>query len=186
VDSSYDLYDFHASAYELQDVSATYPDVVNGLVATNLNVQSTRTGTTNFNSWKGAYFTPAEQADPGVSGPGGDPDADGIANIFECLSGTNPREGASGRRLIGEVRDLSPYGWPGEFFTACFSASALVDDIAFSLEGSPGLQDWTTSALGFVTNASLGGGLYEYVYRSTNNLASEPLGFVRVVAGQTP
>jgi hypothetical protein len=155
-------------------------------VATNLNVQSTRAGTTNFNSWKGSFFTPAEQADPAISGPGGDPDADGIANIFECLSGTNPREGASGRRLIGEVRDLSAYGWPADSFTARFTASALVDDIAFSLEGAPGLEPWTASALGFVTNASLGGGLYEYLYRSTNNLATEPVGFIRVCAEQTP
>jgi hypothetical protein len=186
VNSSYDLYDFHASPYEVDDVSALYPDVVNGLVATNLNVQSTRAGTTNFNSWKGAYFTPAEQTNSAISGPGADPDADGIANIFECLSATNPREATNGRRLIGEVRDLSTYGWPGESFTARFTASALVDDIAFCPEGSSTLGNWSASALGFVTNASLGGGLYEYLYRSTNNLAFEPMGFVRVCAEQTP
>jgi hypothetical protein len=149
-------------------------------------VQSTRAGTTNFNSWKGAFFTPAEQTNSAISGPGADPDADGISNLLECLSATNPRQAASGRRLIGEVRDLAPYGWPGQFFTARFTALALVDDIAFCPEGSSALGNWTPSALGLVTNASLGGGLHEYLYRSTNNLASEPLGFVRVSAEQTP
>jgi arylsulfatase A-like enzyme len=186
VNSAYDLYDFHASPYEVEDISATYPDVVNGLVATNLNVQSTRAGTTNFNSWKGAFFTPAERTNPAISGPQADPDMDGVSNIFECLGATHPRDPGSAGRLIGQVRDLSTYGWPDEYFTARWTVSALVDDISFHVEGSSSPGQWTTSALGFVTNASLGGGLYEYLYRSTNNLASEPLGFVRVCAEQTP
>ncbi len=186
VNSFYDLYDFHASPYEVNDVSGLYPDVVSGLVATNLNVQSTRVGTTNFNSWKRAFFTPAEQTNSAISSPQADPDADGVPNLFECLGATNPRDAAEGRRLIGEVRDLSTYGLPGEFFTGRFTASALVDDIAFSPEGSSTLGNWTASALAFVTNAFLGSGLYEYLYRSTDSVASRPVGFVRLLAEQTP
>lgn len=40
VDSSYDLYDFHASPFEVDDVSAKFPEVVNDLVSNKLNVQS--------------------------------------------------------------------------------------------------------------------------------------------------
>ena len=133
VDSAYDLYDFQASPYEVNDVSALYPDVVSGLVATNLNVQSTRAGTTNFNSWKAAFFTPEENANPAISGLEADPDADGVQNLFECLGATDPKNPSAARHLVGEVRDLSPYGLPGSYFTARFTASALVDDLAFWL-----------------------------------------------------
>lgn len=184
VGSTYDLYDFNASPYEVDDVSATYPEVVSDLGATKLPVQSTRSGTTNFNAWKAAYFSAEEQTNNAVSGLQADPDLDGAPNIFECLSGTNPKSNAEIPRLVGAVQDLSAYGLTNDYFTASCTASANVDDIAFSLSESSDLGSWGSSLV-LVTNSPLGGGLHSYVFRSTNEVAAQPTGFIRLDAEQT-
>ncbi|MEO5802341.1 MAG: sulfatase [Verrucomicrobiota bacterium] len=186
VGSAYDLYDFQASPYEVDDVSGIFTNEVNEIVTNKLNVQSMRTGTTNYNTWKSAHFSGAELSDTNISGLQADPDGDGVANIFECLSGTNPKNSAEFARLTGMVQNLSNYGLTNNYFAARFTASSLVDDIAFSLDGSANLANWTESSLAFVTNSFLGGGTYEYLFRTTNPIASEPQRFIRLLAEQTP
>jgi hypothetical protein len=186
VGSSYDLYDFQASPYEVDDVSAANPAVVNDLVTTKLNVQSARSGTTNYSAWRTASFSAAELTNSAISGLQADPDGDGVANIFECLSGTNPKNAGDSIRLIGTVQNLSAYGLSNDFFTARFRASALVDDIAFSVEGSAGLANWSAQPVTLVTNTPLGGGLYEYLFRNTAALAAQSQSFMRLTGEQTP
>ena len=70
--------------------------------------------------------------------------------------------------------------------TARFKASALVDDIAFCLDGSSSLAEWSENSVSFVTNVPLGNGLFEYLFRNTNVVGSLPKGFVRLTAEQTP
>jgi hypothetical protein len=43
-------------------------------------------------AWRARYFSFAERADPSVSGDAADPDADGLSNFQEYLSGTDPRD----------------------------------------------------------------------------------------------
>jgi arylsulfatase A-like enzyme len=186
VNSSYDLYDFQASPYEVDDVSALFPSVVNDLVTTKLNVQSTRAGTTNYNSWKQANFSAQEQTNAAISSLQADPDGDGISNLFECLGATNPKNPVEGSRLIGEVKNLSAYGLASNFFTARFTALSLVDDISFSVEGSSELENWSPSAVSFVTNSPVGDGRYEYLFRSTNMVSLSDQGFIRLTAKLTP
>jgi arylsulfatase A-like enzyme len=186
VGSEYDLYDFAASPYEVNDVSALNPAVVTDLATNKLNVQSTRAGTTSFNTWKASYFTAQERTNTAISGPQADPDADGAQNIFECLGGTDPRSSSQSPRLIGDVRNLSPFGLTNDYFTAHFTASALVDDIAFCVEGSDSLGNWDASSMTFVTNMPAGAGLYEYLFRSTQLIGARPQGFVHLTAEQTP
>jgi hypothetical protein len=38
-----------------------------------------------YPAWRSAQFTPAELADPAISGPTADPDGDGISNLYEYL-----------------------------------------------------------------------------------------------------
>lgn len=185
VNSAYDLYDFEAAPYETNDVSATHPDVVNDLVTTKLNVQSTRTGTTNFNNWKINNFTPSERTNAAISGPQADADADGAANIFEFLSGTDPKNANATPQLIGQVQNLVAYGLSDNYFTARLTVSALVDDVAFELDGSSELGNWTPS-VAFVTNTPLGSNQFEYLFRATNNFASANQSFIRLRAEQTP
>ncbi len=186
VNSDYDLYDFQAYPYEVTDVSAQYPAVVSDLVSNKLNVQSTRTGTTNYNTWKQNNFTPQEATNAAVSGTLADPDGDGVANLDEFIAGTNPKSAASKPALIGEVKDLSAYGLPQKYFTTRFTASSLVEDVSFTLEGGLEFGGWSAGALAFVTNSPLGAGLYEFLFRLTNSVNSAGQGFVRLRAEQTP
>ena len=186
VGSAYDLYDFQASPYEVNDVSPIFTNEVNDIVTNKLNVQSMRTGTTNFNSWKSAHFSGAELSNTNISGLQADPDLDDVANIFECLGGTDPKNPAESARLKGEVQNLSSYGLPSNYFTARFTASSFVDDIAFSFDGSANLASWSESSVAFVTNSFLGNGTYEYLFRTTNTIASQPQKFIRLLAEQTP
>jgi hypothetical protein len=61
-----------------------------------------------------------------------------------------------------------------------------VDDIAFSLAGSSNLATWSETSLAFVTNSFLGSGSYEYLFRTTNPIASQPQKFIRLSSEQTP
>lgn len=54
---------------------------------------------TPFDSWRFSYFTAAELADAGISGPDADPDHDGATNLQEFEAGTDPRDGASVLRM---------------------------------------------------------------------------------------
>lgn len=186
VGAAYDLYDFQASPYEVDDVSANFPAVVSDLANNKLPVQSTRIGTTNFNIWKAANFSAPDQTNSAISGLQADPDADGVANIFEFLGGTDPQNPAEGQRLLGEVRNLASFGLPDNYFTARFTASSLVDDVSFTLDGSTDLANWSASSLAFVTNTPLSNGRYEYLFRTTNSVASAATGFIRARAMQTP
>ncbi len=57
VGNFYDLYDFQASPFEVDDVSGTFTNEVNDIVTNKLNIQSMRIDTTNFISWRSAKFT---------------------------------------------------------------------------------------------------------------------------------
>ena len=61
----------------------------------------TVTVTNGIAGWKAQYFTPAELANPAISGDLADPDNDGHNNLQEYIAGTNPRDAAS--RLALEV-----------------------------------------------------------------------------------
>jgi hypothetical protein len=53
----------------------------------------------SYADWSTNYFTPAELADPVISGPDADPDGDGFTNNQEFICGTNPRDSQSYLRL---------------------------------------------------------------------------------------
>jgi hypothetical protein len=55
----------------------------------------TVTVTNGIAAWKAQYFTPAELANPAISGDAADPDGDGHTNLQEYITGTNPRDPAS-------------------------------------------------------------------------------------------
>jgi len=50
-------------------------------------------------TWRNQMFTPAELADPSISGSGADPDGDGMTNREEFICGTDPKSAASALRL---------------------------------------------------------------------------------------
>ena len=44
-----------------------------------------------FGGWKSGAFLAAEQGDPAISGPGADPDGDGLTNLMEFALGSDPK-----------------------------------------------------------------------------------------------
>jgi hypothetical protein len=54
---------------------------------------------TPFDTWRLAFFTPAELAQASLSGPDADPDVDGATNWHEFLAGTDPRNPLSVLRV---------------------------------------------------------------------------------------
>jgi type VI protein secretion system component Hcp len=53
-----------------------------------------------FNQWRERWFSAAQLADPLVSGPLGDPDHDGVANLLEYGVGANPNDPQDGPGLV--------------------------------------------------------------------------------------
>jgi arylsulfatase A-like enzyme len=184
IGSEYDLFDLASFPYELQDVSANNPTVVNDLVSTKLNVQSTRPGTTNYNAWRTNAFTPTDAANEAISGPGADPDADGTPNLLECLGSTRPKDAGDFNQVTGQVSDLSAFGLGTNTFSVRVTASALVDDVAFEVQESVDLSSWSP-AVQYLTNQSVAPGLFNYIFADTNSIDARPRSYFRIIARQT-
>ncbi|MGF1656510.1 MAG: S8 family serine peptidase [Verrucomicrobiales bacterium] len=66
--------------------------------------------TLSYQEWLNDLFTLEEQADPLLTGPRADFDGNGLSNLYEYASGTNPREAQSSRPpevIYEEIDDVS-------------------------------------------------------------------------------
>lgn len=88
----------------------------------------------SYSSWKQAFFTPAQQSDPSVSGALADPDHDGIANLEEYAMYSDPTSSASASRPFVEADATNLY------FT--YQRSLAASDVTFSIEESTDLFSW--------------------------------------------
>lgn len=65
-----------------------------------------------FDSWRNVHFTATELANPAISGPAADPDADGLSNLEEYFFVTPPKAGNSPKRCRAEiVNDSLQVSW---------------------------------------------------------------------------
>ena len=93
-----------------------------------------------FTAFQNEYFTPAELANPSVSGPGADPDGDGLNNLEEYAFGLNPRQ--------TDARSFSPSGAISNgHLTLTFIRRHDVADLAYIPEASSDLNDWNSGSV---------------------------------------
>ena len=114
-------YRFYKIAYSSASVTATYQTA------------------TQYSEWTQANFTAAEMANASISGPGADPDGDGLTNFVEYALGLDPR-----------TQSTSPISFElienGTKATITFPLLAGATDIGIRLDQSTDLQQWTPAS----------------------------------------
>lgn len=89
-----------------------------------------------YEDWMVEMFTPAELADPAVSGPMADYANDGNPNLLKYALGLPPSAAIAENRLMMGVNP------EGQLF-ARFHLDRSLTDVAYRLQASPDLADWS-------------------------------------------
>lgn len=136
-----DLYDLSTYRYELADISTSEPALTTSL-ASQLNQQSTRSGTT-YETWADNNAL--------LLDPASDADFDGMSNLMEYLTGTDPLESTSQAQPSLALEDIGRGTEP----VFAFQISSIADDFSLTPSTSTNLQDWSPTSLEFLdTNPS--------------------------------
>ncbi|MGL5019880.1 MAG: hypothetical protein ACRDBP_17220, partial [Luteolibacter sp.] len=90
-------------------------------------------------AWRALHFSPAELADPLISGGSADPDGDGFTNDEEYRFQTDPRNASARPVLSGKIVN------DGGLLRADFSSSYPLDatDCTLFVESSTDLENWS-------------------------------------------
>jgi hypothetical protein len=88
-----------------------------------------------FAAWRNLTFSGPELASAAVSGPGGDPDRDGLVNLIEYALGLNPTQPGSSS---GPEISVTASEW---IYT--YTRPADRSDLNYSVNASANLTDWT-------------------------------------------
>ena len=95
-------------------------------------------------AWKNTYFTPAQQADPDISGDAADPDLDGLNNLVEFSLNSNP--------MSGTVPASLPAGSGSAFVFTRYSGGTVsganydVEGLRHVIENTAALSGWAPLA----------------------------------------
>ncbi|MCZ7637873.1 MAG: CotH kinase family protein [Verrucomicrobia bacterium] len=95
-----------------------------------------------WDEWRRRYFTATEQDDPAVSGPGADPDDDGLANALECAFGSDPREPRPAVDWLSARLERAGSGGLSEDFVVLRFRRPTDDALAVGIETSSDLMRW--------------------------------------------
>jgi hypothetical protein len=100
-----------------------------------------------FSAWSMARFTPAEQADPTISGPLADPDADDLPNLVEAAIGTSPTA-KNPPALAMSLVSTTLAGLTRQTVLATQRAEIPIADLKLEIQASPSLNEasWTVLA----------------------------------------
>lgn len=101
-----------------------------------------------FAEWRAIHFPPGDAS----SASEADPDGDGIPNLMEYALGLDPR--AASREGLPTAGLLSTNG--NRFLTLAFTKVTLASDLAYVVEASSNLVQWTAGSSYSGTNAAAG------------------------------
>jgi hypothetical protein len=95
---------------------------------------------TNFIAWQNVYFTPAQLANPAISGPTADPEQDGVNNLMKYALMMNPWQPA---------QNTIQAGIAGGDFALTYTRRQWATDLQYSVDVSTNLTSWDTSGTQF-------------------------------------
>ena len=95
--------------------------------------------TLSYDAWRAKHFSPAELADPAVSGEQADPDGDGLPNLLEYAQGTNPRLGNEPGSLNASL--TASQGVTS--LLVSYRRLFLAHELDYRLESTADLQSWS-------------------------------------------
>ena len=128
--------------YSLTLVSDTTPDALGDASAWRTSAMSggspESSDALDLASWRTTHFSAAERANALISGDGADPDGDGLGNLAEYATGSNPRfpEGISPLSIESEI------GAAGARVRIGLSQASASDDALAIAQFSTNLVDW--------------------------------------------
>ncbi len=142
-----------------------------------------------WNLWNFAHFTPAERADPGVSGFSANPDGDILINLFEYAFDRDPKA-AEGQLIMPILAESGGEDFPAIVYPRRKGGSGVsgvdyrFENVGYRVEVSTDLAGWSTGA-GFVEEVGVtddGNGVTETVtVRSETPLSAETRQWLRLV-----
>jgi len=97
---------------------------------------------TNFIAWQNVHFTPAQLADPIISGPTADPEHDGISNLMKYALMLDPWQPAANTVPIQT-------SIVGGNFAFTYTRREWAADLQYSIDVSTNLTSWDTSGTQF-------------------------------------
>jgi hyaluronate lyase len=119
---------------------------------------------TNFIAWQNVYFTPAELANPVISGPTADPAQDGVNNLMKYALMLNPWQ------PTGNTIQTSLIGGN---FTFTYNRREWAADLQYSVDVSTNLTSWDTSGTQFSQSIVSDNG-FQQVNQVTESSAGKP------------
>lgn len=136
-------------------------------------------GDGGFADWRSQHFNEQELADESVSGPEADPDGDGLENLLEYALGLNPRAAtADGSSVVG-IESISGT----DYLTLSFRKPDAISDIAYTVEVSSDLIEWTAEAVS-AGETQHEDGTTTFTYRDSQPVSQGERRFLRLRVSQ--
>lgn len=132
-------------------------------------------GAPTFTAWRDGQFSVDELADPEISGPDADPDADGVTNLMEYALGGLPL--SSSRDILPTVTLEEHNGAP--HLTLTYERIKPADDLTFTVEASSEMGTWSSGGTELVDTIDLGD-RERVTVRQTQDIHSANRGFLRL------
>jgi hypothetical protein len=99
-------------------------------------------------AWQAEHFSPAQLADPGVSGDGRDPDHDGLPNLLEYACGLDPLSPDAREAIVRSDRYYVPQTDRVRYLALEFPVWDSSPGVRVWAEHSSDLRTWSRTGLG--------------------------------------